>query len=449
MRTRRSHSLRARVAAATALGATVIVALLGVFVSFAISRNNMNQLDRRLETATRVLIANAATTASFLPSFGDGGAFAVTIRAGTDVIVSTPTRLPELDPGAATVHVDDIAYRVNTSQITNSDNLISLAVPASEARDVTAEQQRWVAVSGVLAIAAAGGLGWIFGGRAVRPITALTRHIGAGTPQPGPPPKVSGVREAEELAHELELMLARIAEAQAQSAASLDTARDFAAASAHELRTPLTAMRTDIEVLSTLQLDGAQRAEILGDLARTQGRVEATLSALERLASGELSSERDHVPTDLAELCDIAAQEAMRQLPGLTVWVESDPSLVINGLPAGLRLALDNAIANAVRHGGASTVVLTARRTGPETVTITVEDNGTGVPVTEREAVFERFIRGSGAARGGSGLGLALVAQQAQLHGGRAYFEDSELGGARLVLEFAAPRSQVMARSPS
>ncbi|MFC4603449.1 sensor histidine kinase [Rhodococcus kronopolitis] len=440
MSSRRSYSLRARVAAATALGATVIVAALGIFVALAISRNNMSQLDRRLETASSVLIANVTAAASFLPNLGDAGAFAVTIRAGSDVIISTPTRLPPLEPGAATVVVDGTAYRANTSPVPGTDSLVSLAVPASEARDITVDQQQWVAVSGVLAVAAAAGLGWIFGGLAIRPIAALTQYIGNSTPEPGPLPKVSGVREAEELAEALELMLARIAEAQAQSAASLETARDFAAASAHELRTPLTAMRTDIEVLTTLRPDGAQRAEILADLERTQGRVEATLSALERLASGELSSERDHVPTDLVELCDLAAQDAVRQLPGVAVLVESDPSLVIKGLPAGLRLALDNAIVNAVRHGGASTVVLAARRTGPGTVTVTVDDDGTGVPVPEREAVFERFARGSGAARGGSGLGLALVAQQAQLHGGRARFEDSGLGGARLVLEFAAPQ---------
>jgi len=53
--------------------------------------------------------------------------------------------------------------------------------------------------------------------------------------------------------------------------------------------------------------------------------------------------------------------------------------------------------------------------------------------------VFERFSRGSTAARSGSGLGLALVAQQAELHGGTASIETSPLGGARLVLRLPAP----------
>ena len=98
----RSYSLRARVAAATALGAAIVVGLLGVSIAFAISTNNMAQLDRRLDTASTVIIANATAAVSFLPAFGDGGAFAVTIRStGTgDVITSTPTQLPALPPGA-------------------------------------------------------------------------------------------------------------------------------------------------------------------------------------------------------------------------------------------------------------------------------------------------------------------------------------------------------------
>ena len=73
-------------------------------------------------------------------------------------------------------------------------------------------------------------------------------------------------------------------------------------------------------------------------------------------------------------------------------------------------------------------------------VEIAVDDNGTGVPEDEREAVFERFARGSTASRSGSGLGLALVAQQAEIHGGTAALEDSPLGGTRLMLRLPAPQ---------
>ncbi len=421
---------------ATALGAVIIVSAVGVFLALAIARNNLQQLDRRLETASRVLVVNAPAAAPFLNILGDGGAFSVTIRVGDKVVSSTSSRLPVLEPGSHTVDVDGTPFRAFTAPLgPDSAALLSVAVPLAEAKDPTTDQQQQVVLVSVLAIVAAGGLGWIFGGRAVRPLVELTHRVSRRDRNLAT--AASGVREADELAAAAGAMLQDVTDAQSRTAAALDTARDFAAASAHELRTPLTAMRTDLEVLDTLDLSDAQRAEILGDLIRTQGRVEATLTALERLASGELSSEKDHVDTDLTELCDLAAEDARRQHPGVAVTVDAPPGLVLRGLPAGLRLALDNAIANAVRHGGARHVAIRATRGAPGTVTVTVDDDGTGLPEEERTEVFERFRRGSGAAKGGSGLGLALIAQQAHLHGGRAHFEDSPLGGARLVVSLA------------
>lgn len=430
-------SLRARVAAATALGATIVVLTLGVVASVIISRNNVSNLDERLTTASQVLIPSAASLELFLDQLGSSGAFAVTIRTGDIVIASTPTQLPELDEGSETVDVDGNRFRVYTSEAVSATNIvISIGVPAIEAQQVTDDQQRWVIFGGLAAIAASTGLGWIFGGRAVKPLVTLTRQVSAQPPMP--PETKTGVKEADELAIAIAGMLERLGDAQARTNEALGTARDFAAVSAHELRTPLTAMRTDIEVLRTLDLEPPQRREILTDLQRTQGRVEATLSALERLASGELSSENDRVPVDVVEICDVAAQDAMRQNAELNVRIDSDHSLVMQALPAGLRLALDNAIINAVRHGNAGHVVISVAEDDAH-VTITVDDDGTGIPVAERESVFDRFYRGASATKGGSGLGLALVEQQAELHGGRAYFTDSPLGGARLVLELTRP----------
>ena len=198
-------------------------------------------------------------------------------------------------------------------------------------------------------------------------------------------------------------------------------------------------MRTNLEVLSTLELPDEQRKEVLHDVIRTQSRIEATLWALERLAQGELSTDDDHVPVDITELLDRAAHDAMRVYPELDVSLVPAPTVIIVGLPAGLRLAVDNAIANAVKHGIASRVQLSAvsSRAGVE---ISIDDDGSGIPEEERRLVFERFARGSTASRSGSGLGLALVAQQAEIHGGTATLEDSPLGGTRLVLRLPGPR---------
>jgi signal transduction histidine kinase len=82
-------------------------------------------------------------------------------------------------------------------------------------------------------------------------------------------------------------------------------------------------------------------------------------------------------------------------------------------------------------------VLLTGHRID-YSITITVDDNGGGLPAEEHHIVLGRFARGSTAAPGGSGLGLALVAQQAALHGGSIVLSDSPLGGLRATLTVSA-----------
>jgi signal transduction histidine kinase len=185
-----------------------------------------------------------------------------------------------------------------------------------------------------------------------------------------------------------------------------------------------------------LELPPGQREEVIGDVIRTQSRIEATLTALERLAQGELTTVDDFVPFDITELLDRAAHDALRIYPGVQVSLVPSPTVLMVGLPTGLRLVIDNAIANAVKHGGATEIRLHVGSSG-EGVEITIDDDGTGIPEAERTSVFERFSRGSTAARSGSGLGLALVAQQAELHGGNASLHASPLGGTCLLLRLA------------
>ncbi|RMI29739.1 sensor histidine kinase [Nocardia stercoris] len=440
--------MRTRVAAAAALGAVIIAAVLSWVAARELERSNLAHADQELALASRVVLIQPVLAVGILSLTGPDRDLAVTIHKDGAVEATTAVALPPLSVGTRTITVEGTPFRV----LTTTDNqpagqTVSLGIPLTDANQTTTEQQHWVLAGAGLAVAAAAGLGWVFGGRAVGPIADLTRQVGAHrgtrwrTTGPNPDPAVpdspvdgSGVREAEQLSAAVNALLERVDAAQAETAAALATARDFAAVSAHELRTPLTAMRTDLEVLRTLDLDDEQRAEILADLQRGQGRVETTLAALERLAAGELTNDRDHVETDLLDLVDQAVHDAGRHFPQLAVRVDADPHLVTRGLPTGLRLALDNALTNSARHGGATRALVSAHRRG-DRIVITVDDNGRGIPPEERTAVFERFFRGSEAIKGGSGLGLALVAQQAQLHGGRAYFDDGTLGGVRLVLE--------------
>jgi two-component system sensor histidine kinase PrrB len=436
----RTPSLRARVVVATAIGAAIPVLIVGTVVWFGITNDRKERLDRRLDEAAGFAIPFLPRGLEEIPRSPNDADAMITVRNGTQVTSNSTVILPELAAGYDDTYVNGVRYRVRTVNIP-APQVMSVEVGATYDETIaeTNSLHRRVVLICAFAIGAAAVFAWLLATFAVRPFKRLaqqTRAIDAG--DEAPRVQVRGATEAVEIAEAIRGMLQRIWNEQNRTKEALASARDFAAVSSHELRTPLTAMRTNLEVLATLDLPDDQRKEVLNDVIRTQSRIEATLSALERLAQGELSTSDDHVPVDITELLDRAAHDAMRVYPNLDVSLVPSPTCIIVGMPAGLRLAVDNAIANAVKHGRASRVQLSAvsSRAGVE---IAVDDNGTGVPEEERRVVFERFSRGSTASHSGSGLGLALVAQQAHLHGGTAQLDTSPLGGARLLLRLPGP----------
>jgi two-component system, OmpR family, sensor histidine kinase PrrB len=436
----RTPSLRARVVVATAIGAAIPVLIVGVVVWVGITNDRKERLDRRLDEAAGFAIPFLPRGLGEIPKSPRDQDAIITVRKGHQATSNSTVALPKLPVGYDDTYIDGIRYRVRTVSIP-APHPMWLAVGATydaTIADTNNLHRRVILICG-FSIGAAAVLGWLLAAFAVRPFKRLaqqTRSIDAGDERPQV--EVRGATEAVEIAEAIRGMLQRIWDEQNRTKEALASARDFAAVSSHELRTPLTAMRTNLEVLSTLDLPDEQRKEVLNDVIRTQSRIEATLSALERLAQGELSTSEDHVPVDITELLDRAAHDAMRIYPELDVSLAPSPTCIIVGLPAGLRLTVDNAIANAVKHGGATRVLLSAvsSRAGVE---IAIDDNGCGVPDIERQVVFERFSRGSTASHSGSGLGLALVAQQAQLHGGTASLKNSPLGGVRLLLQLPGP----------
>ncbi len=436
----RTPSLRTRVVLATAIGAAIPVLIVGTVVWVGITNDRKERLDRRLDEAAGFAIPFVGRGLAEIPRSPSDRDAIITVRLGEVVESNSDVTLPKLNGDYADAYVHGVRYRVRTVEIPGPGPR-SLAVGATYDATLaeTNNLHRRVLLICGFAIFASMVFAWLLASFAVRPFKQLaqqTRLIDAG--DEAPRVEVHGATEAVEIAEAMRGMLQRIWNEQNRTKEALTSARDFAAVSSHELRTPLTAMRTNLEVLSTLDLPDDQRKEVISDVIRTQSRIETTLSALERLAQGELSTSDDHVPVDITDLLDRAAHDATRIYPDLDVSLVPSPTCIIVGMPAGLRLAVDNAIANAVKHGGATRVQLSAvsSRAGVE---IAVDDNGSGLPESERQVVFERFSRGSTASHSGSGLGLALVAQQAHLHGGTASLEDSPLGGARLLLRLPAP----------
>jgi two-component system sensor histidine kinase PrrB len=421
------------------LGVIALVVTLGVWVWVGVTNDQYSQLDRRLDSVSSLgdinsLLNNPQQMNPDRPT--PDGNLVRTARIG-DVTVSVPSNivLPKLANGYANTAINGVQYRVRT--FSAGPVSIALAAPLAEAQHRINELHLRVLLICAGVIGGTFLVGWVISLIMVNPFVLLARQARAINAQSSPDEvQVRGVREAVEIAEAVEQMLDRIGNEQQRTRAALESARDFAAVASHELRTPLTAMRTNLEVLSTLELAAEQRQEVIGDVIRTQSRIEATLTALERLAQGELTTVDDFVPFDITELLDRAAHDALRIYPDVEVSLVPSPTVLMVGLPTGLRLVIDNAIANAVKHGGASTIQLNVSSSS-EGVEIAIDDNGTGVPAEERTAVFARFSRGSTASRSGSGLGLALVAQQAELHGGNASLHASVLGGSQLLLKLA------------
>jgi len=409
------------------------VAVFTILTSVVLANNDAAQLDRRLDS-----IVEASMYPDQLSDPRQGVLTTGRMESTGQVVFQRGLQLPQLQPGKSDVVVNGVDYRVRTIPVEQQGGvLISIGIRADSILLSRARIPFYVAV-GLVTVLIAAGAGWLLSGPAIRPLRRLTEHtrrLGKGTEEM---PEVRGVREAEELSEAMTGMLSRIAAAQQATQNSLQAAQDFAANAAHELRTPLTAMRADLDTLRIHDLPAEERAEVVNDLSRAQRRVEAIITALGQLASGELAQVEDREVIDVTDLLDRVARENMRPGGSVEVVVAADDNLgTIWGWPGGLRLAVDNMVRNAVAHGPATRIMLSGRRID-NSITITVDDNGRGLPADEHNNVLGRFARGSTATPGGSGLGLALVAQQAALHGGTIVLSDSPLGGLRATLTVSA-----------
>jgi PAS domain S-box-containing protein len=200
----------------------------------------------------------------------------------------------------------------------------------------------------------------------------------------------------------------------------------------HELRTPLAAI---VGLTVTLRDLGAglspeKRSEMvfyLAEQARRLERLLVDLLDLDRLRHQFLRPR--FRATDLGQL--VTQVVAEHEASGRSVVVEVDP-VEAHVDPPKVERIVDNLVANAFRHTPAGSEVHVRVAPGDRGAVISVDDRGPGVDPDERETIFEIFRRGdAGEASGrGTGVGLALVAQFADLHGGRAWVEDRPGGGA-------------------
>lgn len=212
----------------------------------------------------------------------------------------------------------------------------------------------------------------------------------------------------------------------------------FASDVAHELRTPLTTLTTSLSVLEGRQEElSPQGKEALNLLSTDVRRLEQTAADLIEIAQHDAGvALPDLEPIPVASLIGRLLSRLHRSDVAVDIDAGASAALVM----ADERLmerVLANLLENGDIHGGGVTRVAISRH--DDRVRIGVEDAGPGIPSEERERVFERFARGArtaGASEStGSGLGLALAAENVKLQGGALWVEDSVSGGARFVVE--------------
>ncbi|SEM89112.1 sensor histidine kinase [Nonomuraea pusilla] len=221
--------------------------------------------------------------------------------------------------------------------------------------------------------------------------------------------------------------------------AAVERERRFASDASHDLRSPITAMRTQVEeaLLHPEDADwpSMARAQLAG-LDRLQAIV-TDLLALCRMDAGAASADQ---PLDLGEL---VGAELARRVPQKAVVTDIRPGAVVTGDRLQLIRMFTNLVDNAERHAASSVAVEVRPERGQ--VVLEVRDDGPGIPVEQREYVFQRFTRLDTARNretGGTGLGLAIARQIAERHHGTLALEDSPCGArfvARLPLAPAPP----------
>jgi len=280
---------------------------------------------------------------------------------------------------------------------------------------------------------------WMLIGRALRPLSTLTREARVRTATyPDRLINFTGPRdEVSDLAESFDDMISRLHSA-------LEAERRFAANASHELRTPLAVIRTEVDVtLADPHADAAELRRMAEVVREATDRADALLSSLLLLARTQARGLAVHRATDLAELVEpalraIAAEIEQRRL---TVKTETDPA-VLHGDPALLERLVGNLVENAVRHNLVDGWVRVVTESDGRRVRLLVSSSGPAIDPSAVGELFEPFRQGARArtARGGTGLGLSIVQAVVAAHGGTVRAEPVSPGGLAVTVELPVGR---------
>ncbi|MFC0430935.1 cell wall metabolism sensor histidine kinase WalK [Kutzneria buriramensis] len=452
-----ARTLRARVTVVASLGITAAV-MLGVALLYLLQRESLRaNIDGQLQTyATQIAQAGADGTwpVPLPPSTLDTHAEAQVLAAdgrvlaasrgltGADAVYrlpagsSQPVRQKAADAVLPTdIRVVAVPTTVHAAPVTivaaTSTGLLSML-------DTEAASRLLLGIPVTLALAAVAV--WLIVGRALAPVERIRRAVTEITsadltlrvPQPDTDDEVG------RLAHTMNDMLGRLDDAARRQ-------RRFVSDASHELRSPLAVIRTTLEV-GLAHPDTAPWPTIAARAADQTARLDDLLHQLLALAKADERQLVTHrQPVDIGKLLDgIHTTVAPHRVE---IAVHTTPGLVTRGDPSQLQRLFRNVIDNATRYAAHRVEIACDRTDGH--IRVHVDDDGLGIPVADRDRVFDRFVRLDSSrdrASSSTGLGLAIAREITRAHGGTIAVTDAPGGGARVVvvLPSAEPAESVL-----
>lgn len=435
-----SLSLRWRVMLLAMSMVAMVVVLMTVAVYMIVRSALHDDIDSQLQSRARLLIESGSL------SVDPGKAIEGTAYSDVNAMLVIPTRaiytanqlgqsLPVGEPEKAVINGEETYslrqvdnQKVLAVHLPNGNTLL-ISKSLAPTDKVLKRLGTVLAIVGGIGVAIAAMAGGAVARAGLRPVGRLTEAAErvARTDDLRPIP-VFGSDELARLTESFNMMLRALAESRERQARLVTDA-------GHELRTPLTSLRTNVELLMASMAPGAPKLPE-GEMDALRSDVIAQIEELSTLVGDLVDLTREeaggviHEPVDLGEVVERSLERVRRRrndiefdvdMAGWQVW----------GDAAGLSRAVLNVLDNAAKWsppGGRVEVRL--RQVDPTHAELVVADHGPGIPVNERQLVFERFFRSTSArSMPGSGLGLAIVKQVVVKHGGVLRIEDTVPGG--------------------
>lgn len=445
----RNGSIRLRITLLAAAIVSVVLMLTAVAVVVVVQSQLRENLDRSLEQrADQIEQSLPAESSPALVNSNREDRFVQVLDAEGTVVLATDNvagepPLAELPADGQTARtrsdlpLEDDVYRVLIHQFDQrgEPHYIVVGENIDDLQDSVRALIVTLAIVFPVAVLALAVTVWWLVGRTLQPVEQIRREvagIGLGELQRRVPVPGSG-DEVDRLADTMNGMLARLESSSAHQ-------RRFVADVSHELRSPLTRIRTALEVdLASEDADLAETCRsVLVDSIDMQALVDDLLY-LARRDAGEVPIVSELIDLDVVIDDEVRRARAETDAADVTIDMNGVSAVAIGGDRRGLARLVRNVVSNAVRHAGRS-VVITAEHDADGSALLTIDDDGPGVPVADRERVFERFVRldeSRHRSAGGTGLGLAIALDIARAHGGSIEIADSPLGGARFVVTLA------------